>query len=213
MSYWWTEETADGTVELIIGNGDLAKLHLRCDPFGVWRGKWPTFEEYPIDLIPLDQAPEASSTPAGIIQTPANCSGTPASATMTQSTESIRRANSMQRDHATVLILTPIKNAAEFLDDYLSALAKLSYAPHNLSLGFLESDSTDGTFELLQERLPELQAKYAGQRSGNTTTDLRFHKLCALGRGNPVAQTHRARQISESPVNVGSEGRRVGVVD
>jgi peptide chain release factor subunit 1 len=67
----------------------------------------------------------------------------------------------MQGDNAAVLILTPIKNAADFLDDYLSALAKLSYAPENLSLGFLESDSTDGTFEMLQARLPELQSKYA----------------------------------------------------
>lgn len=65
VSYWWTEEVADGTVELIIGNGDLAKLHLRCDPFGVWRGKWPAYEEYRIDLIPLDQAPEAGSIPGG----------------------------------------------------------------------------------------------------------------------------------------------------
>lgn len=59
-----------------------------------------------------------------------------------------------------LLILTPMKQCAHILDRYLANIAGLEKDPAEISLGFLVSDSTDGTLELLRERLPELEARY-----------------------------------------------------
>jgi len=48
-----------------------------------------------------------------------------------------------------VLVLTPMKNAADYLESYFSGLLRLDYPRGKLSLGILESDSTDGTPALL----------------------------------------------------------------
>jgi len=61
----------------------------------------------------------------------------------------------------TVVIMTPVKNAGRFLDTYFAGLAKLSYPASLTSLGFLESDSDDGTFERIQHWLEELRRRYA----------------------------------------------------
>lgn len=50
----------------------------------------------------------------------------------------------------TVLILTPVKNATAFLGGYLERLARLTYRRDLVSLALLESDSTDGTYEMLK---------------------------------------------------------------
>lgn len=60
----------------------------------------------------------------------------------------------------TLLVLTPMKNAARFLDRYFTNLAALEQDPADISLGFLVSDSTDGTTDALRARLPELEARY-----------------------------------------------------
>jgi hypothetical protein len=59
-----------------------------------------------------------------------------------------------------VLILTPVKQAASQLDNYFAALQRLVYPPQLLTLGFLEGDSTDGTYERLADRLPQLRRCY-----------------------------------------------------
>ncbi|KAI9482847.1 MAG: Anp1-domain-containing protein [Benjaminiella poitrasii] len=51
-----------------------------------------------------------------------------------------------------VLILTPFKQSVQFIDRYFDNINRLTY-PHKLiSLGFLVSDSSDGTIEKLQAR-------------------------------------------------------------
>jgi peptide chain release factor subunit 1 len=67
----------------------------------------------------------------------------------------------MGSDRQTVLILTPVKNATGFLDTYFAGLDKLTYPASSISLGFLESDSDDGTFERIQELLGPLGCRYA----------------------------------------------------
>ncbi|RCH88789.1 Golgi mannosyltransferase complex subunit [Rhizopus azygosporus] len=66
-----------------------------------------------------------------------------------------------RKEDAHVLILTPFKQSAHLVDTYFDNLLKLTYPHHLISLGFLVSDSTDGTFEKLQSRaqqtLPEWQ--------------------------------------------------------
>jgi hypothetical protein len=59
-----------------------------------------------------------------------------------------------------LLILTPVKDAMRILPHYFKQLNKLSYPKHAISLGFLESDSQDGTYEYLQNRLAELNETY-----------------------------------------------------
>ena len=67
--------------------------------------------------------------------------------------------NSME-NNPKILILTPVKDAAEVLDSYFANLLRLQFPPQHLSLGFLESDSRDETYSLLQQKLPELRRTY-----------------------------------------------------
>ena len=60
----------------------------------------------------------------------------------------------------TVLILTPVKNAEAFLEQYFSLLYQLSYPPDLLSIAFLESDSDDHTHQKLNDKLPELRERF-----------------------------------------------------
>ncbi|KAI8980895.1 hypothetical protein BDB01DRAFT_843731 [Pilobolus umbonatus] len=51
-----------------------------------------------------------------------------------------------------VLILTPFKQSAQFINKFFDNLDRLTYPHHLISLGFLVSDSTDGTIEILRDR-------------------------------------------------------------
>jgi hypothetical protein len=76
-------------------------------------------------------------------------------------------------EDAAVLILTPVKQAAPHLDRYFSLLETLDYPAELLSLGILEGDSTDGTYELIEARVPALRAAY--RRVTLTKWDAGFH--------------------------------------
>jgi hypothetical protein len=60
-----------------------------------------------------------------------------------------------------VLVLVPVKDAAPRLPNFLEKLCALDWPREHRTLGFLESDSVDGTFSLLQERLPALREQFA----------------------------------------------------
>src|SRR5688500_6047672 len=64
-----------------------------------------------------------------------------------------------------VLILTPLKDAARFIDAYCDRLQTLTYAHDRISLGFLESDSRDDTFALIVARLPCLERTFRRARA------------------------------------------------
>lgn len=59
-----------------------------------------------------------------------------------------------------VLVLTPVKNAAGHLPTYFELLARLDYPAARLSIGVLEGDSVDGTLQLLEARLESLRAQF-----------------------------------------------------
>lgn len=59
-----------------------------------------------------------------------------------------------------ILILTPVKDAAPELDGYFERLERLAYPAAAISLGLLESDSTDDTYRLLMARADELRQRY-----------------------------------------------------
>lgn len=50
-----------------------------------------------------------------------------------------------------VLILTPFKDAARHIEKYFDNVNRLTYPHHLISLGFLVSDSSDGTIEKLHD--------------------------------------------------------------
>ena len=60
-----------------------------------------------------------------------------------------------------ILVLTPVKNAAAHIPQYLENLAASQYPREKISLALLESDSEDDTYRMLEEKLPPLREKYA----------------------------------------------------
>ena len=70
------------------------------------------------------------------------------------------RAEEDGRPLPRVLILTPVKDAAHVLPRYWELLYHLTYPRERVSLGFLESDSQDGSLELLRRKLPVLQRDF-----------------------------------------------------
>lgn len=71
------------------------------------------------------------------------------------------RRNLRLSDLPSVLVLTPAKNATPYLQTYASLLEQLDWPRERLSLGMLEGDSTDGSFEALQHLLPRLEQRAA----------------------------------------------------
>ena len=65
------------------------------------------------------------------------------------------------RETPHILVLTPVKNAAEHVQRFINNLDASSYPKERLSLAFLESDSDDGTYGMLEKMLPELRERYA----------------------------------------------------
>lgn len=59
-----------------------------------------------------------------------------------------------------ILILTPFKNAEASLERYFENLQNLQYPHEKISLGFLEGDSTDNTFALLEKKRQELKQNF-----------------------------------------------------
>jgi hypothetical protein len=68
--------------------------------------------------------------------------------------------STLETQHDHVLILTPLKNAADILPTYFTLLDQLTYPADKLSIGFLVSDSTDDTAEVLQRLLDERQRRF-----------------------------------------------------
>ena len=59
----------------------------------------------------------------------------------------------------TVLILTPVKDAAHHLGRYVANIEALDYPKEALSIGMLEGDSRDGTILVVDNLLPRLHAR------------------------------------------------------
>lgn len=55
-----------------------------------------------------------------------------------------------------ILILTPVKDAMQWLPGYFKNLQGLNYPHEHISIGILEGDSEDGSYNYIQERAQEL---------------------------------------------------------
>lgn len=79
------------------------------------------------------------------------------------------------RNEEHVLILTPLKNAEAYLPRYFEMVDRLQYPHHLISLGFLVSDTTDRTVQLLQDRAGELLNRDPPDDSSNNNTQ--YHSV------------------------------------
>lgn len=102
-----------------------------------------------------------------------------------------RRASHRSRDLGgpRVLILSPVKNAAPFLETYFRLLFALSYPKHLISLGLLEGDSYDDTYAALTRALPILRKDL--RRVGLWKRDYGFRLPSDLQRSSPDLQYER----------------------
>jgi hypothetical protein len=99
-------------------------------------------------------------------------------------------------ERPTVLILTPVKDAADCLEGYRERVLGLTYPHASLSLGLLESDSADGTFQELQRHLPTLRKAF--RRVGLWKHDFGYRIPPTIPRWAPSIQAERRTVLAKS---------------
>ena len=95
-----------------------------------------------------------------------------------------------------VLILTPIKDAAGHIDTYLKGLFSLTYPRELLSVALLESDSADGTHDLLAQRMGELDTAF--RRAAFFKKDFGYPSSKNYPRYEPHIQLKRRSVLAKS---------------
>ncbi len=95
-----------------------------------------------------------------------------------------------------VLILTPVKNAARHLESYWRAVDRLTYPASLISFGFIESDSTDGTFQELSKQLDKARTRYAS--AGAWQKHFNFQIPDGVPRWAPAFQIPRRKILAKA---------------
>ncbi|MGA7669416.1 MAG: hypothetical protein WBW04_03290 [Nitrolancea sp.] len=95
-----------------------------------------------------------------------------------------------------ILILTPLKDAATSLATYQSLLESLTYPHDRISIGLLESDSSDGTYELARKMALALNREFRGARLWKR--DFGFRIPLGMHRGDPRLQRDRRAVLARS---------------
>jgi hypothetical protein len=98
--------------------------------------------------------------------------------------------------YPSILILTPIKDASDQLDLYCTLLHSLSYPRDRLSLGLVEGDSADGTYEAIKRRLPRLRHSF--DRVGLWKRDFSYRLPKTVVRGDVAIQMERRSVLARS---------------
>ena len=96
----------------------------------------------------------------------------------------------------TVLILTPLKDAAPHLTTYVRLLTSLTYPHRQISLGFLESDSRDDTATRVQAELGGLRREFAA--ADLWQRDFGFVLPEGMHRADPRIQSERRRILARA---------------
>ncbi|KAG1462995.1 hypothetical protein G6F56_005390 [Rhizopus delemar] len=73
---------------------------------------------------------------------------------------SIINYNQLTHKQEKILVLTPLKNAAAYLERYFELLDRTSYPNRLISIAFLVSDSQDETLEELERHAQRLQSRW-----------------------------------------------------
>jgi hypothetical protein len=102
----------------------------------------------------------------------------------------------MSAQTPTVLILTPIKDAADCGPRYAELLDELTYPRHLISVGLLEGDSRDGSHEVFAALLPRLAA--GRRRARLWKRDFGFRLPPGVPRWAPPFQVARRGTIARS---------------
>ena len=71
-----------------------------------------------------------------------------------------RSKDSSELKDPKVLILTPIRDATQHLEKYISLLENINYNKEQLTLALLEGDSQDGTYSLLNKLRPRFEKRF-----------------------------------------------------
>lgn len=95
-----------------------------------------------------------------------------------------------------ILVLTPVKDATPHLERYFSLLGRLTYPAEAMSIGMLESDSADGTFEAASRQLQQAGARY--RHVGIWKRDFGFRLPPNLPRWTPAFQIPRRTILAKS---------------
>ena len=106
------------------------------------------------------------------------------------------RASRKLAEKPKILILTPVKDAAALIPGYYMRINRLSYPRELISLGFLESDSTDETYAELQDRLPRFRKNF--RRAGLWKKDFGFQIPVGVPRWDDRIQVERRSVLAKS---------------
>jgi len=99
-------------------------------------------------------------------------------------------------EHPHILILTPVKNATTHWQNYWRLIDRLDWPKTSLSLGLLESDSTDGTHELLLEEKAKMEKRLASVTVHKR--DFNFQMPKGVPRWEPAFQLARRQILARS---------------
>ena len=69
-----------------------------------------------------------------------------------------------------ILILTPFRNVSHSFSQYFKSLLALDYPLSKIDIYWLENDSSDNTFNLLEKGVEKLDRLYRGFTSFNSVT-------------------------------------------
>jgi glycosyltransferase involved in cell wall biosynthesis len=100
------------------------------------------------------------------------------------------------RHEPSLLILTPVRNAARHLQPWLRGLFSLTYPQRQISIGILEGDSDDGTYERFAQRLDELRQTF--RRAAIWKKDFGFRIPPGLPRWDPRIQVERRAALARA---------------
>jgi ADP-heptose:LPS heptosyltransferase len=95
-----------------------------------------------------------------------------------------------------ILILTPVKDARVYLPRYRQLLTDLTYPHRLISIGFLESDSSDDTYGAVKQMLPALQREF--RRAGIRKKDFGYQLPEGIHRGAEQIQVERRAVLGRS---------------
>ena len=95
-----------------------------------------------------------------------------------------------------IVILTPVKDAADLAEDYFRRLLELTFPHRQISIGLLESDSRDGTYEAFHG--PCERAAMYFRRARLWKRDFKFHLPKGVPRWGPGVQTQRRATLARS---------------
>lgn len=97
---------------------------------------------------------------------------------------------------ASVVILTPIKDCASHLPAYVERIEALRYPAEALSIGLLESDSTDATWPLAQSLVERLERRC--HRVSLVKRDFGFNMPAQVPRWMPAYQQARRTTLARA---------------